>query len=407
MSRMSELLSRPIGVALACTVGTAVSMTPMVYTVFSLFLLPLATEFKWPRSSVSFVLLIVAVAGALGYPIVGRLIDRYGARVILLSGIVLFAGSVASVALIGHSRIELYAAYAFIGVAGTVPSGVTFTKVIAGWFDHNRGLFLGIVGGLGNGIGAAVSPLFVQALIAHHGWRGGYLGIGAAILAIGLPVLFLLLHDPPTAGGQSSPSSVQHGEGVTLAQARATSTFWLIMVAIALGAGCMTALFAHVVPMLIDRGVAAEQATLVLVTFSMVTAAWQVAVGFLLDRLPRPWIATPFYLAALAGLIVFAWSTSFPRLILAGALMGLGLGTEYGVLPYFLSRYFGVRHYGSISGAVYSVIVLLQGFTPFLMDLVFDYTGSYRAAIIAIGAGLAAGAVLILRLPRFRMNSQS
>jgi MFS family permease len=407
MSRMSELLSRPIGVALACTVGTAVSMTPMVYTVFGLFLLPLASEFNWPRSSVSFVLLIVAVAGALGYPIVGRLIDRYGARVILLSGIVLFAGSVASVALIGDSRIELYAAYACIGITGTLPSGVSFTKVIAGWFDHNRGLFLGIVGGLGNGIGAAVSPLFVQALIVHHGWRGGYLGIGAAILAIGLPVLLLLLHDPPTAAGQPSPSSVQHGQGMTLAQARATSTFWLIMVAIALGAGCMTALFAHVVPMLIDRGVAAEQATLVLVTFSMVTAAWQVAVGFLLDRLPRPWIATPFYLAALAGLTLFAWSTSFPRLILAGALMGLGLGTEYGVLPYFLSRYFGVRHYGSISGAVYGVIVLLQGFTPFLMDLVFDYTGSYSAAIITIGAGLAAGAVLILRLPRFRMNSQS
>src|SRR5580658_6480738 len=168
MSRMSELLSRPIGVALACTVGTAVSMTPMVYTVFGLFLLPLASEFNWPRSSVSFVLLIVAITSALGYPIVGRLIDRYGARVILLWGIVMFAGSVASVALIGDSRIELYAAYAFVGITGTLPSGVSFTKVIAGWFDHNRGLFLGIVGGLGNGIGAAVSPLFVQALIVHH-----------------------------------------------------------------------------------------------------------------------------------------------------------------------------------------------------------------------------------------------
>ena len=87
--------------------------------------------------------------------------------------------------------------------------------------------------------------------------------------------------------------------------------------------------------------------------------------------------------------------------------MGLGLGTEYGVLPYFLSRYFGVRHYGSISGAIYGVIVLLQGFTPFLMDLVFDRTGSYRPAIFTIGAGLLAGAVLILRLPRFRMRSRS
>jgi len=129
--------------------------------------------------------------------------------------------------------------------------------------------------------------------------------------------------------------------------------------------------------------------------------------GLLLDRIPRPWIAAPFYLVALAGLVLFASTTSYPRLILAGALMGVGLGTEYGVLPYFLSRYFGVRHYGAISGAVYGVTVLTQGIAPFLMDLVFDLTGSYRQAIIVIGAGLLTGALLILRLPPFRMNIRS
>jgi MFS family permease len=379
----------------------------MVYTVFGLFLIPLTTQFNWPRSSVSFVLLIVAVSSALGYPIVGRLIDRHGARAVLLWGILLFAAAVASVALIGNSRAELYAAYAFIGFAGTIPSGVTFTKVIAGWFDDHRGLFLGIVGGLGNGVGAAISPLFVQAVIARHGWRGGYLAIGAVILAIGLPVLLLLLRDPPQQAARSAADVEARADDMTLAQARSTSTFWIILTAIALGAGCMTALFAHGVPMLIDRGVAVDRATLVLVTFSMVTAAWQVAVGFLLDRIPRPWIATPFFLAALAGLTMFTLSSSFGGLLCAGALMGLGLGTEYGVLPYFLSRYFGVRHYGSISGAIYGVIVLLQGFTPFLMDLVFDRTGSYRPAIVTIGTGLLAGALLVLRLPRFRMRSRS
>jgi MFS family permease len=81
--------------------------------------------------------------------------------------------------------------------------------------------------------------------------------------------------------------------------------------------------------------------------------------------------------------------------------MGLGLGTEYGVLPYFLSRYFGVRHYGAISGTIYAVIVLAQGLTPFLMDLSFDHTGSYRSSMVVIGAGLIASALLILRLRPF------
>jgi MFS family permease len=396
-----KLLSRPAGVVLACTVGNAVSITPMVYTVFGLFLIPISAEFGWPRAAVSFVLLIVAVVGAVSYPIIGRTIDRYGARRVILFGNVAFAASVAGVSLIEASQAQLYMAYAFIGIAGAIPSSVMFTKVIAGWFDRNRGLVLGFVGGVGNGVGAAVAPLFVNALLAAYGWRGGYQGIAVAILLVGFPVLFLLLHDPePTAAREATPSHDAF-QGMTLAEARATAAFWIILAAIAIGAGCMTAVFAHVVPALIDRGTSADRATVVLATFSMVTAAWQVGVGYLLDRVPRPWIAAPFFLAALAGLILFESTSSYPQLILAGALMGLGLGTEYGVLPYFLSRYFGVRHYGSISGTVYAVIVLTQGFTPFLMDLVFDATGSYRQAMIAIGAGLVAGTALILRLKPF------
>ena len=450
-----SLFTRPAGVVVACTVGNGVSVTPMVYTVFGLFLIPIATEFGWPRSGVSFVLLIIAIAGAIGYPIVGRMIDRYGARPVILTGNVLFAASVASVSLAEASRIQFYSAYALIGITAAIPSSVMFTKVIAGWFDQRRGLFLGIVGGLGNGIGAALSPLFVYALINSYGWRAGFQGIGAAIILIGFPVLYLLLRDPPrdvsrsatehlekTAGqtriphrrmrprwsfwlwrtrapstratamlsvagarqSQKSGAIITPADvifGFTLTEALRTSTFWIILAAIALGAGCMTAIFAHVVPMLLDRGVPARQATTVLVTFSLVTAGWQIGMGYMLDRIPRPWIAAPFYLLALAGLILLESTSSYPLLLLSGLLMGLGLGTEYGVLPYFLSRYFGTRHYGAISGSMYGVIVLTQGLTPFLMDLVFDVTGTYDIAIIAICIGLVLGAILITRLLPF------
>ena len=81
-----KLISRRSGVIAACTVGNAVGVTPMVYTVFSLFLIPISTEFGWPRSAVSIVLLFIAIASALSYPTIGRLIDRYGGRRIILAG---------------------------------------------------------------------------------------------------------------------------------------------------------------------------------------------------------------------------------------------------------------------------------------------------------------------------------
>ena len=166
----------------------------------------------------------------------------------------------------------------------------------------------------------------------------------------------------------------------------------------------MTAVFAHVVPMLVDRDISMDRAVSVLVTFSLVTAVWQVGVGYTLDRFPRPWIAAPFFISAIIGLIMLESTSDYSLLLLAGALMGLGLGTEYGVLPYFLSRYFGVRHYGAISGTVYGVIVLTQGITPFLMDLNFDMTGSYRISVLVICVAMLLGAFLMTRLQPFEAN---
>lgn len=401
---MSKIFSTRTGVVCACTVGNAVSVTPMVYTVFGLFLIPITREYDWSRAAVSLVLLMVAVAGAVSYPIVGRIIDRHGARRVILTGNVLFALALAAVSHTRASILEFYAAYAFIGIAAAIPSSVMFTKVIAGWFDRHRGFFLGLVGGLGNGAGAAISPLFAQALIASHGWRAGYQGLGAAVFLVGFPVLYLLLRDPPGAIAESTLDAGEEQTGMTLAEARATGTFWLILTAIGLGAGCMTAVFAHVVPMLLDRGVPTQQAATVVATFSMVTAVWQIGVGFMLDRIPRPWIAAPFYFCALAGLLLLNYVSSYPLLLGAGALMGLGLGTEFGILPYFLSRYFGVRHYGAISGTIYSVIILLQGVTPVLMALVFDLSGAYDYAVWFIGLGLVCGGALVLKLPPFAVD---
>jgi MFS family permease len=394
---VKALFSRANGVLAACTVGNAVGVTPMVYTVFGLFLIPVSTEFGWPRSAVSLVLLVLAIAGALSYPVVGRIIDRYGARRVILVGNILFAMSVGLVSTTSASPAYFYFIYALVGITAAIPSTVMYTKVIAGWFDSNRGFALGFAGGFGNGIGAAIAPVFVASLIASYGWRGAHLGIALVILAVGFPVLFLLLRDAPSSQITNSDES----NGMTLAEARKTKPFWIILIAVALGAGCMTAVFAHVVPMLVDRNISMDRAVSVLITFSLVTAVWQVGMGYILDRFPKPWIAAPFYILAMIGLILLESDASYPLLLVAGALMGLGLGTEYGVLPYFLSRYFGVRHYGAISGMIYGVIVLTQGVTPFLMDLNFDASGNYRAAVVVICAAMLASAYLLTRLKPF------
>lgn len=125
---MSRWFSRPNSVLAACTIGNAVGVTPMVYTVFGIFLIPISTEFGWPRSAVSLVLLVLAIAGAISYPIVGRIIDRHGARRVMLGGNLLFAAAVALVAVTSANPILFYLTYALLGITAAIPSTVMIPK---------------------------------------------------------------------------------------------------------------------------------------------------------------------------------------------------------------------------------------------------------------------------------------
>ena len=401
MGDLRKIVNRRSGIIVSCTMGTFVNPTPTVNTVFSLFLIPIATEFNWPRSSVSAALFVVAIASALSYPVIGRLGDRYGVRTIVLTGNILFAASVALLSFTRNNHLLFYISYALVGVTGATLGPILFTKVIAGWFDENRGLFLGIMGGVGNGAGATFMPIYVYYLITTYGWRGAYIGIGLAIFVVGFPVLLFLLRDPEQTINEDEAGTRHDLPGLTLAEARRTGTFWIMLSGIALGAGCVTAVFTHVVPMLLGRGMAFDRATTVLSVFALVTVVWQISVGFLLDRFPKPRMIAPFFLVAALGVLLLEMASNYALLLLAAALMGIGLGTEYGVLPFFISRYFGLKAYGAISGMMYATIILILGITPALMDLAFDITGTYRAAVIVIAVGLVIGAALMARLQPF------
>jgi MFS family permease len=391
-------------VVAACTVGNFVSATPMVNSVFGVFLLPLSKAFGWPRAEVSGVLALIAVIGALAYPIVGRIADRYGARRTILIGNLLFAASIAALALANGRPVQVYFLFALVGVAAAIPSTVLYGKVVAGWFAARRGLMLGVTAGLGNGVGATVMPGVAAILIGLWGWRGAYLGLGLIVAALGFPILFLALREAPKATAAREDFGVIHG-GVTSSEARRDPVFVMLAVAIALGAGSLTALFTHVVALLLDRHIPITVATGVIMAFALSGTGWQLAFGYLLDRASTPKIAAPFFLISILGVALIALASAPSLLLVGGLLVGLGLGAEYGLMPYALARYFGLRAYGETYGLIYGLIVLTMGVTPMLMDLVFDRTGAYAIALAAIGVSLALSAGLILLLPRYRYTA--
>jgi predicted MFS family arabinose efflux permease len=271
-------------------------------------------------------------------------------------------------------------------------------------FTRRRGLWMGFCAGVGNGAGSTFMPVIAGMLMLGSGWRGAYRDIGLIVLGVGFPLLYLLLRDmphlPASAVAQAAGLARRPGE-LSLAQALRRAPFWMILSAIAISGGCMIAVFAHVVPLLMDKGFALSQATLVLSVFALTCAVWQSTVGWVLDRTESPRVTAPLYLVAALGLAIMQHASGLPAMIIAGAMLGIALGTEFGMLGYLISRYFGVASFGAISGVMFAVVLLAQAVSPYLMDLTFDRTGSYALALDIVEAAMVAACAVIALLPRY------
>jgi len=384
---------------IAATTGNLVCITAAISATFGTFLVPISQEFGWPRAAVSGVLGLIAILSALSYPLIGRAMDRVGARSIILTGNALLAVSIALLALTNGNIWLFYFQFGIVGLAGAMCASPMIAKVVSNWFDERRGLMLGVTAGVGNGVGATVVPIVAGVLLPLLGWRGTYVAIGAIVLVVGAPILWLWLRDSPDVERHRVEKTQSLEDGMTPAEAARTPRFWLLLIAVASGAGAMTAVFTHVVPMMMDRGFGLGEATGIVVTFALVTAAWQVVTGGLLDAVRSPLLIVPMYVAAMLGLGLLQFGHGGMTMTAAGVLLGVGMGAEYAALSYFCSRYFGLRHFGSINGILYAAVILAQGLTPALMDMSYDRTGSYDQAATALIATLAAGMVLLFFLP--------
>ncbi len=393
-----RLDSTRLRVIVAATVGNMVSITPAVASVFGLFLIPLATTFGWPRAAVSGVFGVVAIASALMMPLVGRLADRFGVQRMAILGNLAFAASIGALAFTTKSLVQFYITFAVIAVAATFASPPMLSKVVSEWFDSRRGAMLGISAGFGNGFGSMLIPVIAATAMPHVGWRGAYGVIAAIVAGLGFPA-YALLRDAPR---RTVNVDVQQGEGMSVRETMATRSFWLLLVALASAAGCMTAVFSHMVPILAERHIGVVTATAVLGVYAMTAAAWQIALGFGLDRVSSPHILVPMYLSSVAGIALLELGRGTLALLGSGILLGIGLATQYSSMPYLIARYFGLRSFGAIIGVCYSVVYLMQGATPVLLDHGFDVQQTYRGMLTIICVWLCVGAGMIICLPRFR-----
>jgi MFS family permease len=378
---------------------------------FGIFFKSLVHEFHASRAAISFAFTLHNVLGALLLPALGWLIDRLGARRVILTLTAVFALALFSALWIGHSIWQLYAVYALLGITLSAgPGPMSYGVVISHWFNRRRGLALGVMG-LSIGIGAFSVPLIAQRLIAAFGWRVAYAVFGGAVLLISIPLVAMFLQNDPSDRGQlaDGDEAVQPAaevsaskEGLGWAAIWHNPDFWLMIVIFMLSSASMHAGVLHMPALLTDRGLSPGRAAMASSMIGIAVMLGRLGSGYLLDRFFAPHVAMLFYGASAAGLGVL-WSGLAGRTALAAAfLVGLGMGSEVELMAYLVSRYFGLRSFATAYGYAFAGFMLAGAIGTLLMGAGFDHFHSYTVPLGCFCAAMACAVVLLTRLGPYR-----
>lgn len=385
-------------VALASAVGIFCWSIPP-YS-FAVFLRPMAEEFGWSRQAMAMAFGVAPLVGAVGSPVAGYLVDRLGARPVILPSLAIAGLALAARAYVEPPYWHLVVLFAVTGVGAGGASPIAYARMVSSWFDQRRGLALGVAIA-GSAVGAMLHPPVAQALIDRYGWRHAYLILGAVILGVGLPVVARFVRPTGTtrAGGLGPGPD---DSGATAREGLTSPLFWVLFAVLLVDSLANSSITIHLPAMLTDRGIPAAQSAMALSAMGAAAIAGRLATGWLLDRVFASYVSITLLLASAVGMLVLTRADSAAAGAFGAALVGFGMGGEGDVTPYLLSRYFGLRSFSTLYGGMFTATAVAWAIGPTLMGRSFDATGSYTSHLVRLAVLLAAAAALMLTLPRFQ-----
>jgi MFS family permease len=396
--------SKRWSIVAASSLALVASQGPINVFATGTFIKPISQELGFGRGDIATAIGISSVMTAVASPFFGRMIDRFGVRTPLAISIVLFALATAALSLLPGSMFGLYAMFAVTGLVAIGQTPGSYSKVVAAWFDRQRGFALGIVLA-GVGMGTVVIPMICNALIGTFGWREAYLGLaGVIILLAFLPVLAFVREptraDAGTLLGDLPPGAVL--PGVSMKEAAHDRRFWYMLISFFLAVVAINGSLVHVVPMLTDRGMPLSDAVKIISSSGIALIVGRLLAGWIIDRIFAPYVAVFFLLSPLLGLLILALQPDAVPPLVGVLLLGLGIGGETDLLSYMVSRYFGLAKFGTIYGWIFIAALAGNAVGSSILGWAFQLTHSYSTTLIAYSLLLAVATGLTLVLGPYR-----
>lgn len=363
------------------------------------FIAALRAEWGWSTGLLSGAVASFWFVGVPAVLIIGRLLDRFGPRWIVMFGAIALGGGGI---LVGQATEpwQIFVLFMLMGSAYPALSTAAISAALVPWFERRLGLALGIALSGASAGGMLMPPALVR-LSSVYGFDIALAGVGIALLALIMPLALFVLRRPRNGGeaaGERNPAVEQNqGTGQPgLSYLLRSRVFWRITAASTLALASQVGFLMHQLPALESAlGLSAAAFAVSVVAGSAVIGRF--VLGGLSARVALPVLAVGCYLIQALGLVMIVFGTG-PILLYAGsALAGLVVGCIVMLPPLLLSEAFGARGYGTAYGLVSAAMYLGASLTTAMVGILRDLAGGYTPAFLLLVAMNLAAAVVVIR----------
>ena len=411
-------------IVFAGCVSMAIS-SGLFFNGFGFFFEPIRNHFAWNRTVLSGAYSISRIESALVGPLIGYLIQRYGAKgVVFFSFLIFGIGFI----LIGKSVsvFTFYVAFIITATGAEPPAFIAVMASLNNWFQVNRAKAIGIAM-LGLGLGGIIFPPILAYGLNNFTWREVSIASGIFIIIVGSAISVLVRLNPEPYGylpdGRTleiarkvSKKNLRTGVteedrkedlsdyGFSLTDALKTQAFWFISIGHAQALLVVSVTGLYQVPYLEDSlGFTRDSAAKIVMLLTAVNMFGQLSGGALADRFPKNIIASGTILGHCIGLWILAGAYNYPLIILYAVIQGFAWGVRSPVITSMRGDYFGRKSFPLIMGTSQGIAMIGMVVGPVLVGYIADHY-SYSMGFRIISLMTMPGIILFLCIKQPRKN---
>ncbi len=369
---------------------------------YGAYVVLLQADFGWSKTILGFAFALTRIESGILGPVQGWLVDRFGPRLIMSIGTVIFGIGFMLFSGI-ESLLGFYLTFALMAVGSSLGGFGTLVVSLVNWFTRHRAKALAL-SQLGMSLGGLSVPLIIFCLEAY-GWRVTAFYSGVVVLLVGLPIAQVFRHRPeergerpdgipldPVAAREPEPENI--GRDYTAREAMRTGQFWLISIGHASALLAVSSIMVHMVPHLsegLGYSLSLSGAAFALMTGFLLVG--QLAGGYLGDRFNKRLICTLCMVGHSAALLLIAFADSAQAVLAFSMLHGLSWGIRGPQMMALRADYFGPSSFGTIMGFSSLIVMLGMASGPVIAGYMADLSGGYASGFTLLAVLCLLGSI--------------